>query len=44
VASPEVPASTAWGGDRIALAVWVTGAATMAVLLLKDLFLAMISR
>ena len=42
VAQDAAPVSTAWAGDRIALAVWLTGAATMAFLLFKDLLVALV--
>jgi hypothetical protein len=41
---PPKSASTVWGGDRIALAVWLTGAAIMAFLLLEDLLFALVTR
>lgn len=39
-AAPQ-PAPQAYIGDRFALVLWLGGAATMAVLLLKDLILAL---
>jgi hypothetical protein len=44
-AADSTPApAKAWGGDRIALFVWLTGAAIMAVILFKDLVVALVSR
>jgi hypothetical protein len=43
-AAPEPAASTSWASDRLALAVWLTGALLMAALLLKDLLFAVVSR
>jgi hypothetical protein len=43
-AAPPQAASTAWAGDRIALAVWLTGATIMAFLLLRDLVFAFVPR
>jgi hypothetical protein len=43
-ANPEAPPATEWAGDRIALAVWLTGALIVAALLLKDLFVALVAR
>jgi hypothetical protein len=44
VPTSPVSTSTAWAGDRVALAVWVMGACIMAFLLLRDLFFALVMR
>ena len=41
-ASSDTSPQQSWSSDRIALAVWVTGALIVTALLLKDLFFALL--